>query len=466
MACALRKAAISAAVATVAVSTIGCGESGSGGSTPAPTPSPSPSPPTPPPSPSPPPEPPCSDEQKVKCKTCVSLRIGCQTCEDGYVVDTNSSIAGVCVASCIQNPKHVTPPGPPSQPMELNGVAWPEMCIDTKDAHFFGIGDWGGDAPGHTWPNPSKTGRPQNDADVYGQKYVAQQMAKLATSSQPDYVLNVGDNFYPGGLSRGCGENAHDNAIKDYTGQFGNVHDKLYEGDGLTGKPWLSVLGNHDYGGLTFSSGWDAQIYRTWVTPEEWIMPGQYWSQRVSYTDFAIDYFFMDSNHQDVGTGPGHDPCTAGNPCWNITTKSCPAWLGKAWSGSVEMLRNGIKASTADYRIIVTHFPGPSIAGYPEIQALKDEIDLIFTGHTHWQQFGSTGGVNWIISGGGGGVTSDSLPSTDGHDNAYGFTNFVATRKELRAELITWSGVTFQTQTYKNKDRTKAKHSGEVEVVV
>jgi len=336
----------------------------------------------------------------------------------------------------------------------LNGVAWPKLCVDKSEAHFFGIGDWGGDnvGGGHTWPNPgiyNRRGGPVEDVDYWAQKYVARQMKSLAATADPDFVLNAGDNFYPGGIETNCGSAMHDN--DDPTNQFHKVFNGLYSGPGLSGKPWLSVLGNHDYGGRRYGNAWDAQIFHTWNSAK-WRMPAQYWKQSVQYKDFSVDIFMLDSNFMDAhvnGTDPNHNVCedrrsgpVAPDECWGMTSKNCPQYFQDLWYNSLDWLEKELKSSTARWRIVNTHFPGPAIVGQSRFMALHEKygLDLVFTGHTHFQTSGESKGLNWIISGGGGGVSSDAHPSTDGHDTAYGFVDFTVSKDELKFDFHSWGG--------------------------
>jgi len=342
-----------------------------------------------------------------------------------------------------------SPPAKPTGALDLNGIAWPTMCVDKNEAHFFGIGDWGGDSSGgHTWVNPGKfdqRGGKVDGPDDYGQKYVARQMKAQAKLVDPDFVLNAGDNFYPGGVSLYCDTGGRD-AGYDPTGQFVGIYDSIYSSPGLDGKPWFSVLGNHDYGGRGFHQGWDVQIFHTWNS-DMWRMPGQYWSQTVNYTDFSIDIFMLDSNFLDTwpaGVEPNHNLCQGSTrSCYGINGSNCQSSFHAAWKKSVEMLEAGLKKSTATWKIVNTHFPGPSITGMSDIQSLhaKYGIDLVFTGHTHYQVHGTDHGINWIISGGGGGVSSDAKPAISGHDSAYGYVDFTVTKDSLKYDMHSWGGM-------------------------
>ena len=134
---------------------------------------------------------------------------------------------------------------PPASVKTHNGAAWETMRVAGTDLkHIFAIGDWGSligvgsGAPkaiiqyrgGHT-PGPHTMARhrgagcttkdmtacmgatgvcPANchfkaEIDLHAQSLVATQMKKRAPQSNPDFVLNVGDNFYWGGIETECG---------------------------------------------------------------------------------------------------------------------------------------------------------------------------------------------------------------------------------------------------------------------
>lgn len=344
------------------------------------------------------------------------------------------------------------------------------MCINKTEAHFFGIGDWGGDQRGgHTWENPGKfaqRGGKVDGPDDWGQLYVATQMKVVAASADPDFIINAGDNFYPGGYDSNCGPQQA-TAGADSTGQFGQRFETLYNGPGLDGKPWLSVLGNHDYGGRSYEAGWDAQIFHTWMS-DTWRMPGQYWSQHVKYNGFSVDMFMLESNFLDAeapGVDLNHNICQdrlgTNLDCWGLNENVCQQHFQASWQASLHMLEDGLSKSEADWKIVLTHYPGPSIAGLPQIQDLNTRygIDLIFTGHTHYQVKGEDHGIPWIISGGGGGVSSDAKPSPDGQDDAYGFVDFTVNKDALKIDMHSWGGADGSGSPIIRSTRTLSKRS-------
>jgi len=327
------------------------------------------------------------------------------------------------------------------------------MCLTDKDeGHFFGIGDWGGDSAGNTWYNPGKYEdrgcEYHAGPDDTAQRYVARQMKAQATllSSQGlevDFVLNSGDNFYPGGIDSGCSsEHQHKT---DPTGQISEIFTGVYFNTALSKVPWLSVLGNHDYGGMGWSNGWDAQVFHTWESKHHvWRMPAPFWSQRIEYNGFSVEVFNLDSNNNDA-YGPGEDPhhniCQAYRPsdsgsCHGMDLGNCRDTLNKLWRDGLEMLERGLsKENRATWTIVNTHFPVTWFYMDDKLQELHEKygIDLMFTGHTHQQETGYKHNYTYIISGGGGGVTSDACPSYHGNDDAYGFVDF-----RINATTLSW----------------------------
>lgn len=170
-------------------------------------------------------------------------------------------------------------------------------------------------------------------------------------------------------------------------------------------------------------------------------MPGQYWWQTIKYNGFDVDFFMLDSNFHD-GKKPGqdknHNICQGHGTCYGVDQYHCSSWLHTVWDESKDMLRKGLASSQATWKIVVTHFPGSTVAG--DLSEFSHQIDLLFTGHQHDQKAGNDHGIDWIISGGGGGVSSDGHPSYDGHDDAYGFVDFTISKTELKYEMLSWGG--------------------------
>lgn len=348
------------------------------------------------------------------------------------------------MASCSDTAEN---PPKPSNPNDFSGKAWPQMCLSEKtSAHFFGIGDWGGDEPGHTWDNPRHTERHggfKNGPDDYGQYYVARQMKDLASRADPDFVLNAGDNLYPGGYDDHCGQE-HATA-DDPKGIFQSNFDAVYGGPGMDGKPWLGVLGNHDFGGISMSTAWDQFIFHSWHS-DTWRTPAPYWSQRVQYRDFAVQIIFLDSNFNDAASDDEHKICQGSEYCWGIDdAAACNRWFHTQWSEGIKMAEDVLKESTAEWHIVVTHFP--TMYADADIMRLHElyGIDVLFTGHAHLQSLTQReNGMVTVISGGGGGVTTDAgmIDLAHGDDDALGFVDFAIDRTQLKINMQSWGGCT------------------------
>jgi hypothetical protein len=373
-----------------------------------------------------------------------------------------------------------TAPEKPSVPDGHNGVALQDVCFSGEGPfHAFIIGDWGSlwgfkAAPhlghrkergqGYVWP-----------IDEHPQILVRDQMRKLAPTSKPDYVLNVGDDFYWQGIDSWCGKEDFENPA---TSQFQVFFEEFYTGEGLDGKQWLGILGNHDYGGYLYHTGWDQIIGYTWnkgsTSTGRWMNPAQYWRSTVRYPDFSVDYYFLDTNTWDANPSWDHSPrnicgyhngggahCPAGlNSTW-----ICPTYFRNLWEKQKAWLGEVVPLSTADWRVVVTHFPPYFGKEDWQVLAPKHGIDLVITGHRHsqfvrqvgddpvliWPDWGNSAyGVGytdfldptaWVVSGGGGGITSEHAPSHDGNDDQYGFMDMTLSKENLKIDAYSHSGV-------------------------
>jgi len=155
-------------------------------------------------------------------------------------------------------------------------------------------------------------------------------------------------------------------------------------GKGMEGKPWFGVLGNHDWGGIGWNTGWDTQIFHTWNNPT-WRLPALFWSQNVQYEGFSIDFFMLESNFQDAhkpaSLDPHHNICQDNidksfnsDECFGMTLDNCADKFLDWWQESLTMLEQGLKESTATWKIINTHYPGPVMSKNPELMSLHKKI--------------------------------------------------------------------------------------------
>merc|ERR1719502_1607381 len=220
-----------------------------------------PAPPSPPPAPPPPgPESGCSPEQiQSHCTQCADSK--CTSCAKDYGLNSD----GTCIAACLL--PGFSRPLPPSQRGIYNGIEWPAECIDSVQEHFFAIGDWGGLQPGVPAPNIHGQRFETPEIDQHAQSLVADVFNTRAEISKPRFVVNVGDNFYWGGVdnqgapnywAQHCGDFVDNQEAVCSHYRFKQYWEDIYTAPSLQKAPWFGVLGNHDWGGYSYETGWDA----------------------------------------------------------------------------------------------------------------------------------------------------------------------------------------------------------------
>lgn len=452
----------------------------------------------------------CSPPGGIACKLppCGCSRPPCNTCFAG--ASPRPKRAGCTEHSTSIDCK------PPAKPLDYKGMAWPTMTFKgNQEMHIFAIGDWGGmdgtlnpiedrsPLVVYSWGNqkgPSAFPRTRWNKyhtvelcnhtefiDCYNSRgaqcretcgfvvgvddqpqiMVASAMRARAALAEPQYILNVGDNFYWGGIEKTCGTPMDQLSFIAYH-QFDQVFEGVYNGQGLADKPWLSVLGNHDWGGRQFNNGWDQQIAYTWVS-NRWIMPAPYYMVHVDYPDkgFSVDIYMIDSNIHDAKhplldpehnlCGSAHNPigadCSSANGPASVET--CPGFFAELWWEQQMWLEEKLSGSRATWQIMVTHFPcGEDGAGqqWYRMLRMKFGLDLLVTGHRHDQELwlptdgrNYMGGLTCIVTGGGGGISSEATPNPNNTqdwygEGQYGFYDISISATNMVIMSINWDG--------------------------
>eukprot|EP00434_Breviolum_minutum_P007337 symbB.v1.2.006477.t1/scaffold377.1/size217610/4 len=329
----------------------------------------------------------------------------CQDCSSPYKLTDKK-----CAVSCSDMPTPPEKPGMPDNAQSYNGMTWPSTCFDEEEIHFFTVGDWGGvcdwgtgkcsdgsnpyagqypELKGKPFPMPNRRGAPLSEpVDWMAQNLVATRMKEKADElkkdgKEPKFVLNVGDNFYPGGVDTHCSNGSPNDAAFTLS-QFAQVFEQMYPVEDLGNIEWWSVLGNHDYGGVCYIKGWDQQIFYTFKPNGRWVMPAQYWRRSVQFKTYSVDFFFLDTNILDSWSpelDPGHNLCSSKSnpgehceiekyPVKNGTDgascsatgptspEDCEHWFEKLWSDQKKWFVDAVQKSTADWQIVV--MPGHS----------------------------------------------------------------------------------------------------------
>jgi len=350
---------------------------------------------------------------------------------------------------------------------------------DPRPHTVYIIGDWGG-VMYSEWAEVMPADRRAkkfkkahrvfiHGADDIAQQKVANQMKWHAAKDRVDYILNVGDNFYWGGIQASCSMEFGAEGVGKQ--QWTKIYEWMYNGETLKDKQWLGVLGNHDYGGWNFLSAWDQTIAYTWGgegTSWRWFQPALYYKAGAIYEDFSIDYFFIDSNVFDALDPyqvPGHNICSSAH---NPENKGCPKtgpyniwqckwWFIKIWKEQMTWIETELEKSvhTTDWQIVVTHFPPNWGVDHWAYLCEKYGIDVYIAGHVHNQQLWSpwgpvpyldkfahnpVGATAVVVSGGGGGITSEGVPSAEGWDNEYGFMKMQLAKDEIIIRHVSHGG--------------------------
>ncbi|ETW08108.1 hypothetical protein, variant 1 [Aphanomyces invadans] len=374
------------------------------------------------------------------------------------------------------------------------------------------IGDWGsttgrgsdGTNPGSCCvlyksdPNKGKldTSLPRSKVDFRAQEAVGILMGISAAALKPSRILSHGDNIYWNGVG-----------MDDRDYRMAETFEKMYGAPSLENVPWLNVAGNHDIGGSAFICGDSDTTFRKctstaemlkyldakfdlqagYVSPRgdrygasrdvltlssRWIMKGHYYVHRVTKNGVTVDIFNLDTNEatthgaqqvccQCFGYGgsddecdnisPGSPLCAGGNvDMYKACMDRIQSWADVSYEGA----KKDLAASTADFKIINTHY---SPHYHMDPTRMKKWFDLTkqfnvhawFNGHTHGFNHDITAwNTHFFQNGAGGGIVSESSGSVQnvagiksqwvasGHP--YGFMELSFTKEWLKVEFVSF----------------------------
>ncbi|OQR94960.1 calcineurin-like phosphoesterase [Achlya hypogyna] len=406
----------------------------------------------------------------------------------------SGSSAGVTTA-----PGTATTATPGSTPASTASAVNPTSDPNTQTPvlTMLAIGDWGGTTgkasgtPGSCCVLYKTTGQintslPRYKVDYYSQMYIAALLGQSAKALSPVRVLGHGDNFYWNGVGSA-----------DVAYRFQTTFEDVYNDPALAGVPWINVAGNHDIGGSSFICGDKDNAFvecastaemlsflnerfnlqAKYVSPNQnrWVLKDHYYVERVSKGGVSVDIFNVDTNYADshgarqvccqcygYSTKYGYDQsqcnnvdagdkaCAGGNAdMYNTCMATITGWA----TDSLKQATRDIAASTADFKIINTHYSPHYHMSPPKMQAWYDlckagNVQVWFNGHTHgFNHDIATWGTHFFENGGGGGIvteTSSGVKSATVNNewiaagNPYGYFELSFTKEWLKVQFATF----------------------------
>jgi len=279
---------------------------------------------------------------------------------------------------------------------------------DDYPVHFLAIGDWGRNGEDHQIP-------------------VARQMGKWAAAHPNDFIVSLGDNFYPSGVTSEHDPLWHYSYENIYT-EFAMQWD------------WYPILGNHDY-----KSDPDAQVRYSKIS-RRWKMPARYYSKEVSLKAEGggkMLMIFIDTNPMI--------------PEFYANSEYGPHVAGQQPEKQLEWLNETLKNASADvkWKVVIGHHPiytvGPRIKNYDTLAARKaledifekNKVDIYLSGHDHsLQHLKPSGFTHQFISGSGSEVTpvTSGVPYSRFEAADYGFMYFSVDQHRFNAKVINHTG--------------------------
>lgn len=287
--------------------------------------------------------------------------------------------------------------------LDSDDVSLREGLKNGYPLNFLAIGDWG------------RNGE-------YDQTEVAKQMGTWAAANPNNFVISVGDNFYPQGV------------ISENDPLWHYSFESIYTAHSLQ-CDWYPILGNHDY-----HADPDAQI-RYGKISRRWKMPARYYTKEVALDKDAKALFVM------IDT----DPFLFENKKDYVAEQ-------------MKWINTTLENASADvkWKIVVGHHPyytvGPRIKNYDTLTLRKamanvfekHKVDVYLSGHDHsLQHLKPEGYTHQFISGAGSELTpvTTGIPYSRFEASEHGFMYFSVNANSLHVSAINMAGaVLYETE--------------------
>ncbi|CAH0482932.1 unnamed protein product [Peronospora belbahrii] len=351
----------------------------------------------------------------------------------------------------------------------------------------FAIGDWGTTVTADSCCTRSDT---YNNYDIVAEDVVASIMNTQAGDADipPKVIMGHGDSCYWTGINS---EELRDS-------RFTTTFESKFNGQNLDSLPFLSVMGNHDYGGASYVcsdgdnnakcnstddllTGLENKFkwQKDYISPNNnrWLLKDHFYVYTIedSSSGVSIDIFNVDSGDADVhaaqqvccqcyGYAEGDDKLCEGvargdDYCCGGDTDMYDACFAKftEWSDdSRTQLAEKAQASNATWKIVNSHY-SPSVH-YAE-KGMKTWFDILdgsgihawVYGHTHGEKhdYSESLGVHFVENGAGGGIQKESASGLTTYaaeyvrniwaytGNEYGFFSLTASEDWLKLQYHT-----------------------------
>lgn len=222
------------------------------------------------------------------------------------------------------------------------------------------------------------------------QAQVGDAMGAVCRAQGCDFVVLLGDNFYPTGVTSTTDPQWQTAFVQPYQ----NVNAQFY-----------AVLGNHDYGGN--GAGWEiakanAEVEYSGVNPK-WRMPATHFHWRIG----DVEFFAADTNRSMFGLD---NTVRADFDTW--VPASTATW--KIVFGHHPYLSNGRHGNAGNYDglSLVPIANGAGVKSFLE-DRVCGRSDVYLSGHDHNRQWlePTCKGTELIVSGGGASTTPLATPA-------------------------------------------------------